>query len=312
MKWLPVSVVLLATLASGAQLRPLRLEYRVEPASVACPDEATFRSAMAARLGVDPFEDGARASLQVIIQPSTAGHRAEIALIDEAGAKKTRQLSGTRTDCADLGEALALSLSVAVEAFTASPPAVVAPAPLPPLPAPPPPAPTPVTPVLPFAPLGGGVALGMAPSPAGVLWVGGGVQRRSLSLALEGRFQFPAGIAVEGGRVDVASLSLELVPCVELRPLRVCALLSGGALRSWATHLEAARESVTPLAGLGGRLEISVPLFWRLFFSGIAEVRGALAQTALRVGAREVWVTPPVGGVVGIALTARWNVTDSP
>lgn len=311
MRWLTVSAGLVATLASGAQLRPLRLEYRVEPSSVACPDEATFRSAMAGRLGVDPFEVNASASLQVTIEPSSPGHRAEIALVDEAGVKKTRQLNGTRPDCADLREALALSLSVAVEAFTASPP-VVAPAP-PPAVAPPPLAPPePITPVLPFAAWGGGVALGMAPAAAGVLWLGGGVQRRSLSLALEGRVQFPSGIAVEGGRIDVASLSLELVPCVELTPLRVCALLSGGALRSWATHLDAARESVTPLAGLGGRLEISVRLFWRLFFSGIAEVRGALAQTALRVGAREVWVTPPVGGVVGIALTARWNVTDSP
>jgi hypothetical protein len=65
---------------------------------------------------------------------------------------------------------------------------------------------------------------------------------------------------------------------------------------------------VTPLVAVGARVDVSVFLGWKVWLVALAELRGALAQTSIRVGNEPVWVTPPVSGVVGAALELR---TDS-
>ena len=317
-------LLLLPGLAVAAPVRPVRLVFdRIEQSS-ACPDEAALRSAIAGRLGFDPFEATAPATVQVSIQGGPGAFQSEITLIDELGVKKSRRLTGTRPDCSDLREALALSLSVALEAFASTPPpsqpAPPTPAPPPePTPVPVPPSPAPATPkpmpLLLFGPVGAGLALGGAPSPAAALKAGGGFDVGSFSLGIEARFQLPAGLVVAPGRVDVSSVSLELLPCLSFLPqsafsLRACGLGAGGISWSWATDLDGARTATTPLIALGARFEVGMRLVGWLWISAVAELRGALAQTTLRVGAMPVWTTPPVGGTVGLALSLRSSVTD--
>ncbi len=310
----PLLVAPLLLVLAGP-VRPLKFSAERADGSAACPDEASLRSSVVSRLGFDPFEPSAAAALQVVIAPHAPGHHAEIALLDEAGRRMGRQLAGVRPDCSDLAEALALSLSVAVEAFVATP----APEPAPlvaPTPAPPSPAPTVVlerTPTwIPRALLRGAVAIGAAPTTAGVLGISAGASRGHFTGLVELRFQIPSGVSVETGRIDVAALSVELLPCFEVGPLRVCALGSAGAFFSWATGLSQARSAVNPLAALGGRVEVTTPLWWRLRLSAYAEVRGSIARSALRVGTAEIWAAPPVSGAVGVAVATQWPVTDSP
>lgn len=303
---------------AAPNVRTVRLEYHRAAEATACPDESALRSAVASRLGFEPFDGEALASLSVTVRPAASGgFDATLELTDEVGAKKTRSLSGARADCRDLSDALALSLSVALEAFTAAPaPPLEPPTEVKPV-EPPPAKPAPpevrgeAVPTLTF---GGALALGLAPTPTGVLWLGGGFRHGThFSLGGEVRFLTPTGINFEMGRIDVASVSVDVMPCLSLLPVRGCFIGSGGVMWSWATNLSGARSAVTPIAQLGGRVDLSFHLAWKLWLVVLAELRGALALTSLRVGTTQVWVTPPVSGVVGLALELRFPpaaVTD--
>ena len=308
---LALAVALLTGLAQAAPVRPVRLQFERSGAA-ACPDEQWLRSAVAARLGFDPFEPAAPAVVIVTIGDTAPGFQARLTLVDERGDKKTRSLTGSREDCSDLREALALSLSVALEAFTSTPPASVLEA-SPPVGAEPVVSPPAV--FTPFVTLGGGLALGAAPAPTGALWLGGGLERRWFSAALEARAVLPGGVSVATGRLDVSAVSLDALVCFVARPLtlldtRACALGAGGVTFSSASGLDGSRSAVTPLAAVGGRLEVSLKVVWQLWLSLRGELRGALARTALKVGEEAVWTTPLLGGTVGLALTARFDVTD--
>src|SRR5437879_4762098 len=107
MRGVLTALACLSTLtAVAAPVRPLQLELTRDPSASACPDEAAIRSAVAARLGYDPFDPSAKASLKVAIARQGSGYRAELALTDETGSPKTRQLKGAQADCADLASAL--------------------------------------------------------------------------------------------------------------------------------------------------------------------------------------------------------------
>jgi hypothetical protein len=113
--------VFAASVALGAPsaVRTVKLDYVRPDGALACPDEAALRSAVASRLGFEPFSDDSRATLRVVLSPTAGGIDATLELTDENGTRKARQLSGAH-DCSDLRETLALSLSVALESFTSA------------------------------------------------------------------------------------------------------------------------------------------------------------------------------------------------
>src|SRR5262245_7141251 len=77
-----------------------RLLYARGPGAARCPSEAAVRGAASARLGYDPFLDGARASLFVEIQRAPRAFRVVVKLIDADNRQRgSRELVVRGDDC---------------------------------------------------------------------------------------------------------------------------------------------------------------------------------------------------------------------
>ncbi len=294
--WVLWCLSLAASSTWAAPVRPLRFEYRRIDASP-CPDEASIRSAIEGRLGFDPFDPKASARLQVLVEPSGAGFQGTAVLTDESGTEGRRLISGVTPDCSDLAAALPFALSVAVEAFAASAPAEVAPAP--------------VREPIPEAAIPWGLtgtvriagSLGAAPHPALATGLCASVWRGSLSLSLGVRLLFPSSLTVAPGRIETWSVAGELAPGYRFHRFRVYGLINAGALLSRAINLLDATSARTPLISLGSRVEFVLPLGPWLEVAPFVEGRAALTRTSLRVGQTEVWVTPPIEGALGLSVS---------
>jgi hypothetical protein len=312
--------LLLIALAAGGTLRSVRLDYSLAEGAAACPDAATVRSDVAGRLGVDPFDDAAKATLDVRISPAGDGFRAELTLREGTETAGSRKLSGVRADCADLAGTLPFALSVAIEAFSAAhpdePPPVPAPAPVTPAPvAPPPAAPAPAverpSPWRLMASASPGVSIGEAPVPALTAALGVGVERGLFAVELDARYLAPAAIPVGSGQVGTTSFSAEVAVCLHWSWVTGCALGGGGAQWSSASGLPDAHGLTTPVAALGARAQLGYQLTPFIVVALRGELRAALVRTALEVGSTEVWRTPPVSGAIAAAVIFSWPVTDS-
>lgn len=100
-----------------------RLDYAADPA---CPDEAALRSAVAQRLGTDPFRDDARATVRARIARTERGFSADVAFDDPAGRHGERRLASEGDDCRELATTVALTVAIMVDPRTfggAAPPA---------------------------------------------------------------------------------------------------------------------------------------------------------------------------------------------
>jgi hypothetical protein len=120
-----LAVIALALFASPAWAAPAtRLVYAREPGAEKCADEGALRSAVAARLGYDPFFPWAKTTPTVNVRREGGAYRAHVALIDDKGlARGTRDLADTRDDCAELLPAMALGISIALDMLDPRPPA---------------------------------------------------------------------------------------------------------------------------------------------------------------------------------------------
>jgi hypothetical protein len=89
--------------------------------SLSCPNEATLRSAVAARLGYDPFEKGAPRVVRASIETDPkGGYSARVELQGGAEGQMLREYS-TQGSCNDLVAAIALSISLAIDAEHSAP-----------------------------------------------------------------------------------------------------------------------------------------------------------------------------------------------
>jgi hypothetical protein len=103
------------TLAGDAP-RSARLEYKRAEGADHCPDERAIRSAVATRLGYDPFRSDAPRIVSATIGRSGQTLRADVTLSDASGAVTgTRQLSSTQNDCSELVAAMTLAISIAID-----------------------------------------------------------------------------------------------------------------------------------------------------------------------------------------------------
>lgn len=93
-----------------------RLTYERGRGADHCPDEQALRSAVATRLGYDPFQPDAHQTVSVVIRRSDQGLRGDLALRDAAETiTGTRQLSSAQNDCSELVAAMALAISIAID-----------------------------------------------------------------------------------------------------------------------------------------------------------------------------------------------------
>ncbi len=135
---LAATSILLNTRALGAEpASGVRLVY-ADRSGANCPAEAELRAAAVARLGYDPFATPGRIAVSVSITRTARGLRGEIRVDDPArDGASSRAIESSSGDCAELGKAMALAISIAVDAMglssKASAPAGQESTPLPPV-----------------------------------------------------------------------------------------------------------------------------------------------------------------------------------
>jgi hypothetical protein len=109
-------------LAGTARASPAaRLVYARSPEAATCPDETALRAAVAARFGYDPFFPWARQTVVVQVARPHGKLVARVQLVDERGmAQGTREIASARRDCAELFDATALAISIALDILAQS------------------------------------------------------------------------------------------------------------------------------------------------------------------------------------------------
>jgi len=93
----------------------VRLVY-ADQSTANCPSEASLRAAAVSRLGYDPFSASGQTTVRVTITRAARGLRGEIRVDDPSreGAA-SRAIESTSGDCVELGKAMALAISIAVD-----------------------------------------------------------------------------------------------------------------------------------------------------------------------------------------------------
>jgi hypothetical protein len=332
---LAVGAIILLAGPAALAASSARLVYTRTAGAEECPDQDALRSAVAARLGYDPFVREARETVVARIGRDGEVWRAQVALVDDKGMERgARRLETASPDCADLITAMALTISIAVDPLSVirPPPAVAAPerqAPAPEPIAPPPeptaPAPAPVAPVLetpvastpaaqsaateiePFVGLGlrGSLNIGAGPAFGGLASVG--VRWRSFSLALEAGADAPSSApSSQGGRVETFAGLGSIVPCAHYRRLFACAVGTLGSITARGAEISAPRTGSALYGGAGARIGASIPLGGRLDLVGFAGVLASLARFTVTINGVQVFRAAPIAGDLGAAVRLRF------
>jgi hypothetical protein len=313
------------------------LSYSV-PAGSSCPDEASFRNLVAARLGYDPFVNGGKHATSVEFSLHGRQMRGR-AVVTRFGSTVPgiRELNVNPDECMSLAAALATAVGIALDParerqVASAPKPTPAPtpvAPLAPTPVPSAPAPpiAPVAPVaisaarpafLPAAPpsapvdtalflrAGGSVSFGTAPSTAYGAELGIGGRANWFSLEAIGRAEVTAGArrsAAGEPRLEVTIISGGLLPCIQHRSgLIGCVEARFGALQGRSPDVTNPElgNSLFGVIGLRGgyRLKLSRLIALQATLEGGQQ----LVRTSLKIDKRAVWTSPGLEGGGSLSL----------
>lgn len=307
------------TAAHATERAEVVLDYaRHGAAQKSCPDQATFRGLVAARLGYDPFAKESVLALRVEFRPRGRTIDGSLKLTSSGAPKGGRTMSADQKDCYELAASLALAAAVAVDpereqaqhvepetkasddgqrplsepvppATPSAPPAQAAP-PLPTQTAPPPnppvaPPPRAHTVSRILFDLGPVLSLGTQPNPAVGLRLGGSVRVGPWSVGAEASAFLPTERSAPYGTVSAHGLYGSLVPCAHPGGARftldVCAVLSLGALFSDATGVGQSRAVTDRYTTLGPRLGFTFMASDALGFAVNAEAPVNLSRVHL-------------------------------
>lgn len=305
---------LLAVLALGAA-PTARLSYEVRPGLSGCPDEQWVRSAVAARLGRDPFDDAAPTKVRARIDRGEgAALEAQVEVERADGTTGRRKLESPAGDCLELSSAVELALTLAIEPLWLTkkpppperppqPPTKEEPPPSAPAPAPAPPPPTPVEVRGRLGLLG---TAGGVPGFTGGLALGGVVAWPRWSLALEGRVHLPTGVSFPGGYASTFSALGSLVPCLRAGWFSGCGVVTVGALQVESTAAEVRRQT-TVMAQVGARVSADVRLPRRVALVPWLEGAVILTRTSIVSGTSTLWVTWPVALSGGLFVEVNFS-----
>jgi hypothetical protein len=331
---LPPVVLCAFTLGRASAASPsARLVYSRAPGATSCPNEAALREAVARRFGYDPFFPWAERTVVVEIRMESGRLSARLQVLGKDGVSQgTRQISATQEDCAEVFDATALAITIALDAAqsdapsppvsvpdtaTVSPPAMTssrasseqAPA----LPsttrtAPPAGAPeaAPSSPRLRpfFAGTDGYASFGTAPSVAagGALFVG--ARFSFVSTALEVRFDAPASAPLQSGSVSSWLYAGSLVPCAHYLFVSLCAVGMVGSLQG-SGEARVSTPGSTLFAALGGRLGVEWGLTEAFAVRGHVDLLGNLAPTTLAIDSFS-WTASSLAFSIGAGLVLRF------
>lgn len=299
-----------------------RLVYVREKGAEECPDEAAVRAAVSTRLGYDPFSPDAQATLFAEVTREASTYHARIKLVDDANVVRgARELDHTGPRCADLVDAMALTISIAIDPRSLTGPApepepapalptAPAPAPVPGPAAPPPaaaaaPAPVPV-PLELVASLSPTVSFGSAPAPAVGLVGGVGVAHRPFGVWLEARGDLPASRDVTLGTVSTSFVAGTIAPCLLRGVFFGCGVVTAGRLVAEARGIRAPRTDHALHALAGARLGVAEPLTNTLDLRVNVDVFYTLTPQLLRIDARDAYELPRLSAQVGLGLALHF------
>ncbi|MBL8677762.1 MAG: hypothetical protein JNK05_01250 [Myxococcales bacterium] len=119
---LTAAALALATRDAVAQELPrARLEFAANAQTERCLDETQLRQLVAARLGRDPFDPAATLTVRVRIERASSAVRATVTRVDGERTSTPRVLVSRRSDCADIGAALGLAVSMTIDPLARTP-----------------------------------------------------------------------------------------------------------------------------------------------------------------------------------------------
>jgi RNA polymerase sigma-70 factor, ECF subfamily len=267
-----------------------RLAYTREADADDCPDELGIKSAVASRLGYDPFQTTAPATVVVHVARADGHLVGRIALSDADGkVVGERNLASFSNDCNELTAAMALAISIAIDPLSLTrpqrAPLVVAPLtvqePVSPAPS--------TTPTMFDLGVGALGSLGVAPN---VAWGGilsASLRRGSLSLGIEGRADLTQVSTVPGGTISSSLFDGSVVPCIHYQALAACGVATFGALRAAGVHVVDPVRVFTPYVAFGARLEGELPVTSAVFVRARLDLLAPVTKTTFLVGGSPVW-----------------------
>jgi len=280
---LSVTLLTLVTSAGSARAdQTARLVYARGVGADTCPDEASLRAAVSARLGYEPFR--AVAPLTIIASVSHVGgvFHGDVRLLGDKGDEVgSRSIGEGNERCDEVVSALALSISVAIDPLLlVRPPApnpapAVAPPPVPRSPEPPPPPPPPPPPARPapapvateerpaapqpFVALAVLASIATAPVSSFGFTAGGGYRIGRFSLGAEARADIPSS---GSGAASVSSFLLlgTLLPCVHISVAFGCVAGSAGVITASSSGVAQPGTDRAVYGAIGPRVGAELPV----------------------------------------------------
>lgn len=314
----------IAASAAAQDQETARLVYVVPAGLAGCPEEASFRDLVAARLGYDPFQSAGKhaASVEVARASGRLHARARVQRQGQANPG-TRELAGALDQCEALVTALATTVAIALDPVRgmAGPAPREVPAPSPP----PPPPPSPAAPAPPAAPqvapeapparvswlahASGVASVGGTPGPALGGEIGFGLRVKSFLLEAGARAEVTPGTvtASSGDRIQAAIYTGTLAPCFHHAGWSGCALLRFGALQARAPDVVQPRFVTAPYAAAGLRGGYTLHLAGPLSMRASLDVAFPLVRRWLGISGEAVWTPPPISGGLGLGLVVDWR-----
>jgi hypothetical protein len=315
-----LSAVLLS--ASVVRATPTsKLAYVRGPGAEGCPGEAELRSAVARRIGYDPFFPQADRTVVAQVERTTSGFTALVRIVDGGGNLLGERSLTPLSSCSELVQNLALTISVAIDDLDAAtaPPPPSEPEPTPPAEPAPAPAATPSR-ALPAPPprerprplhlrVAVGAVGGLASAPTASIGIAPAVALRGSwwQIGAEGRFDAPSSADLPGGGTFSTTLLLgSIVPCVHSAGSFAaygCAMVAAGSFRGASDRVAQPGASSALYGAVGARLGTEIVLAGRL--GAYLQLDGAVptARHHLELGGSTVYTLPPAWVALGLGLS---------
>jgi hypothetical protein len=298
------------------------LAYRSQDAD--CPDVASFRHLVAARLGFDPFEPGATDHVVVDFAIRSGKLEGRVEITRAPGPTRDRVLTVDRDHCGALAAALATTVAIALDSVRPPEPVPVDDAER--LPAPPDvqsqglkaahtDGPALVAPAAPAATggfaltaaVGASASAALGPAPMLGPELGLALRARSVSIEASVRAETTLGIvrASNGERLEATVLSGGIAPCAHAGRFAGCAFARFGSFQASAPDVATPSIRGLGFAAVGARASYALPISDALALRGALEGGFPLVRTSLEVDGSPIWVSPPVFVGVSFALLAK-------
>jgi hypothetical protein len=303
---------------------PVTLDYVAEPA---CPEAEALKAIVVARVGYDPFRDGAPNRVSVRLASRGRGLEGHVEWRDAAGKWTGDRTFPSRTDdCHELVRAVGFALAVQIQLLAIAnpparppesdtpaaepPPPTVAPAASEPQPtavtavAPPPSPPAPAV----FA-LGAGasVGVGLSSGPMALGRVVGSVAWTHVALELAAELSLPATTR----RADAAGFSQQellasAAVCGLLSRLSACALAKAGQIRITG-DIDVPLSPSGPLFQSGLRLGVTQDLGDRAYLAAHADGLVNVTRWTVELDDVPVWTAPRFAATFGVDVGIRFR-----